>query len=69
MCYRSLQAKVPAYIQRNIHSVVEITQTGSHRTKTDQDIRSGAAPYLVCSTINVLLNIILWWDGYKKANP
>lgn len=69
LCDRSLQAKVPAYIQRNIHSVVEITQTGSHRTKTDQDIRSGAAPYLVCSTINELLNIILWWDGYKKANP
>jgi hypothetical protein len=69
LCDRNLQGIVPAYIQRNIHSVVEITQTGSHRTQTDQDIRSGVAPYLVCSTISELLNIILWWDGYKKANP
>jgi len=65
----SNQTFVPKYIGKNIESVVKITQTGAHRTETDQDIRSGAAPYLVCSTINELLNIILWWDGYKKANP
>lgn len=69
MCQFGMQSIVPTYIQRNIHSVVEITQAGSHRTKTDKDIRSGTAPYLVSSTINDLLNIILWWDGYKKANP
>lgn len=65
----SSQSFVPEYIGLNIDSVVKITQTGSHRTQTDRDIRSGAAPYLVCSTITALLNIILWWDGYKKQNP
>lgn len=65
----SNQTYVPKYIGKNIDSVVSITQAGSHRTQTDRDIRSGAAPYLICGTINELLNIILWWDGYKKANP
>lgn len=65
----SNQPFVPVYIQRNIDSVGKITQTGSHRTQTDRDISSGAAPYLVSSTIYELLNIILWWDGYKKQNP
>lgn len=65
----SNQSFVPKYIGKNIDSVVNITQTGSHRTQTDTDITSGAAPYLVGSAINDLLNIILWWDGYKKANP
>lgn len=65
----SNQPYVPKYIGKNIDSVVTITQAGSHRTQTDQDIRSGVAPYLVCSTISELLNIILWWDSYKKANP
>ena len=66
---KNMQKVVPSYIQRNIHSVVDITQAGSHRSQIDNDICSGAAPYLVCSTISELLNIILWWDGYKKANP
>lgn len=65
----SNQTFVPKYIGKNIDSVVKITQTGSHRTETDADITSGSAPYLISSTINELLNIILWWDGYKKANP
>jgi len=65
----SNQAFVPKYIGKNIDAVVKITQTGSHRTQTDADISSGSAPYLISSTINELLNIILWWDGYKKANP
>jgi hypothetical protein len=69
LCDRSMQAIVPVYVQRNIHSVVEITQAGSHRTRIDSDIRTGLAPYLISSTILELLNIILWWDGYKKANP
>jgi hypothetical protein len=68
LCQPCMQSIVPAYMQRNIHSVVEIAQTGAHRTQTDQDIRSGKAPYLISSTITELLNIILWWDGYKKAN-
>lgn len=65
----SAQSFVPQYISKNIDSVVKITQTGSHRTQTDADITNGSAPYLISSTINELLNIILWWDGYKKANP
>jgi hypothetical protein len=67
--YHLCQLDIPVYIKRNVHSVVEITQTGSHRTQTDTDITNGSAPYLISSTINELLNIVLWWDGYKKANP
>ena len=70
LCDRGMSSKIPIYIQRNIHSVTVISQEGSHvRTLTNRDVKSGKAPYLIRSTISELLNIILWWDQYKKANP
>lgn len=62
-------SSVPKYIGTTIIYVTTITQSGSHRSKTDKVISNGSAPYLIDSTIKALLNIILWWDGYKKANP
>ncbi len=59
---------IPKYIQRNIDSVTLISQEGSHvQSQTYKDINSGKAPYLIGSTINDLLNIILWWNQYKNG--
>lgn len=61
---------IPKHIQRNIDSATVISQEGSHiGSETYIAISTGKAPYLIRSTISELLNIILWWDQYKKANP
>lgn len=51
---------VPIYIQRSIHSVVEVSNNGSHGFSVDEDTKNGAAPYLVQSTVFELLNILSW---------
>lgn len=51
---------VPVYIQRAIHTCVAITNPGSHRTKTDADVKDGKAPYLIRSLIFNMLDILYW---------
>ncbi len=51
---------IPVYIQRNFHSVVTISNEGSHRLVIDQDTKEGRAPYLIRSTVFELLNILNW---------
>ncbi len=51
---------VPVYIQRNFHSVVTISNNGSHDLIVNRDTKEGHAPYLVRSTIYELLNILYW---------
>lgn len=55
----------PEYIKRSIHSLVSITQEGSHgRTIIDNDVRYGKAPYLLRSCLFELMNIIFWMKYY-----
>ena len=51
---------IPIYIQRSIHSLVAITNPGSHRTVTDDDVAKGRAPYLLRSLIFEMLNVLHW---------
>lgn len=59
---------VPIYIQRAFHSLVSITQNGSHDTddKVESnltvtgDVSKGKAPYLLKSCLYELLSIICW---------
>lgn len=51
---------IPVYIQRSIHSIVAITNPGSHRTVTDDDVAKGKAPYLLRSLIFEMLNVLYW---------
>lgn len=51
---------IPIYIQRSIHSVVVVSNEGSHRLSIDDDTKEGRAPYLVRSTVFELLNILYW---------
>lgn len=51
---------IPVYIQRAIHTCVAVTNPGSHRTKTDADVKDGKAPYLIRSQIYNMLDILYW---------
>lgn len=61
-----LQKYVPQYIQRQIHSCCTISNEGSHRLVSDEDVRNGTAPFLVRSTVFELLNILVWFNQLPK---
>lgn len=61
-----LQDYVPQYIQRSFHSCTAIANEGSHRLKTDENVRTGKAPFLVRSTVFELLNILMWYNQLPK---
>ena len=66
---KEMQTYVPVYIQRNIHSVVQISQDGSHRLSIDKDVTDGKCPYLLKSTVFELLNILLWFKEFSDRYP
>lgn len=66
---KEMQIFVPVYIQRNIHSVVQISQEGSHRLTIDNDITEGKCPYLFKSTTLELLNVLLWFKEFSDLYP
>jgi hypothetical protein len=51
---------IPVYIQRSLHSCVEDTNPGSHRSECDSAVKDGKAPYLIRSMTYDLLNILYW---------
>lgn len=51
---------IPVFIQRSIHTCVEVTNPGSHRTDTDSFVKFGKAPYLLRSLIFDMLNVLYW---------
>ena len=51
---------IPVHIQRAIHLCVAVTNEGSHREKTDSDIRNNLAPYLIRCLIYSMLDILFW---------
>lgn len=60
LCKRYMEEIIPVYIQRAIHTCVEITNPGSHRSKTDSDVKDNRAPYLIRSLIYNMLDILYW---------
>ena len=57
---RYMEEIIPVHVQRCIHSLVDITNPGSHRTKIDSDVASGKAPYLIRTLIYEMLNVLCW---------
>lgn len=51
---------IPVYIQRSLHTCVEVTNPGSHRSECDTAVKKGRAPYLIRSLTFDLLNILYW---------
>lgn len=60
ICQPYKEEIIPVYIQRSIHSLVAITNPGSHRTVTDDDVAKGTALYLLRSLIFEMLNVLYW---------
>ena len=60
LCQPFMEKIIPVYVQRAIHTCVAITNPGSHRTKTDADVKDGKAPYLIRSLIYNMLDILYW---------
>ena len=65
ICQPYKEEIIPVYIQRSIHSLVAITNPGSHRTVTDDDVAKGRAPYLLRSLIFEMLNVLYWCSNIK----
>jgi hypothetical protein len=55
-----LKEIIPVYIQRAIHTLVDISNEGSHRLLINEHVESGRAPYLIRSLIYELLNWLNW---------
>ena len=51
---------VPIYIQRSLHSCVDVSNNGSHRVEVFNAVKDGKAPFLTRSTVFELLNILSW---------
>lgn len=51
---------IPVFIQRSIHTCVDVTNTGSHRMDTDSFVKFGKAPYLLRGLIYDMLNVLHW---------
>ena len=57
---RYMEEIIPVHVQRCIHSLVDVTNPGSHRTKIDSDVASGKTPYLIRTLIYEMLNVLCW---------
>ena len=57
---RYMEEIIPVHVQRCIHSLVDITNPGSHRTKIDSDVASGKTPYLLRTLIYEMLHVLCW---------
>lgn len=59
------------HIVRALHTVVEVTQNGSHRDEKSiiaKTVSKGNAPYLLRSCLYELLNIIYWLNQEERMN-
>lgn len=63
---KEMRNYVPVYVQRSLHSVVEVSNNGSHRIEVFDAVRSGNAPYLVRSTVFELLTILKWCGSLSE---
>lgn len=58
---------IPIYIQRTLHTCVDITNPGSHRSQVDSAVSSGRSRYLLDSLISSLLCILDWCTSLPPA--
>ena len=60
---------LPLLIAKELHSILDDTQAGSHRSDIDEYIKEMQTPYVVNSLINQLMNILMWFKAYVDSNP
>lgn len=59
---------IPVYIQRSMHTCVDVTNPGCHRSECDSAVKDGKAPYLIRSMTFDLLNILYWCKDLPPAS-
>lgn len=69
LCQVYMEQIIPIYVQRSIHSLVAVTNPGSHRSKTDYDVAYGFSPYLIRSLIYEMLNVLCWCKNFMHIAP
>lgn len=67
LCLGEMEKYVPEYIQRAVHSLVSISNEGSHRLTTNNHVKIGKAPYLTRSMTFELLSIIYWLSEFENV--
>jgi|GEM_PF-1925221 len=64
--------EIPEYVKRSFHSLVRVTQDGSHsksvqstnRMDVDYDVKNQKCPYLLRSSLFELCNILIWMSRF-----
>ena len=69
LCEVYMEEIIPVYIQRSIHTLVAVTNPGSHRSATDYDVAKAEAPYLIRSLIYDMLNVLCWCKRITHIEP
>lgn len=69
LCEVYMEEIIPVYIQRSIHTLVAVTNPGSHRSSTDSDVAKAEAPYLIRSLIYDMLNVLCWCRRITHIEP
>jgi hypothetical protein len=66
LCLGQMEKYVPEYIQRALHSLVCISNEGSHRLTINNDVKTGVAPYLTRSLTYELLSVLHWLSEFEN---
>ena len=66
LCLGPMEKYVPEYIQRALHSLVSISNEGSHRLTINNDVKTGVAPYLTRSLTYELLSVLHWLSEFEN---
>lgn len=67
LCRGEMEKYVPEYIQRAVHSLVSISNEGSHRLTTNNHVKMGKAPYLTRSLTFELLSVLYWLSEFENT--
>ena len=67
LCLGPMEKYVPEYIQRALHSLVSISNEGSHRLTINNDVKTGVAPYLTRSLTFELLSVLHWLSELENV--
>lgn len=61
--------QLPKQISRNLKFILDVTQSGSHRSSIDEHVQLLKTPYLFKSTVYQLIDLILWFKVHIDTIP
>jgi len=63
------ESKLPLSICDELYFVLHIVQSGSHSSDLTARLKLQNTPYLTNSTINIMLDILVWFKNHIDSNP